>query len=41
MHRTPRPRLRGPAASLAAVALLGGILASGPAAPAAPAPTPG
>ncbi|MFD7495268.1 GH92 family glycosyl hydrolase [Streptomyces sp. NPDC059832] len=36
MHRTPRPRLRGPAAALAAVALLGGFLTTGATAQAAP-----
>ncbi|WP_329030166.1 GH92 family glycosyl hydrolase [Streptomyces sp. NBC_01423] len=36
MHRTPRPRLRGPAAALAAAALLGGVLLSGATAEAAP-----
>lgn len=36
MHRTQRPRLRGPAATLAAVALLGGVLTTGPTAQAAP-----
>lgn len=36
MHRTPRPRLRGPAAALAAVALLGGVLTTGATAQAAP-----
>ncbi|MEU2248406.1 GH92 family glycosyl hydrolase [Streptomyces sp. NPDC019224] len=36
MHRTPRPRLRGPAAALAAAALLGGVLLPGAAAEAAP-----
>lgn len=38
MHRTPRPRLRGPAAVLAAVALLGGVLTTGATAQAAPRP---
>ncbi|WP_330454845.1 MULTISPECIES: GH92 family glycosyl hydrolase [unclassified Streptomyces] len=36
MHRTPRPRLRGPAAALAAAALLGGVLLPGATAEAAP-----
>ncbi|MFG3242754.1 MULTISPECIES: GH92 family glycosyl hydrolase [unclassified Streptomyces] len=36
MHRTPWPRLRCPAAALAAVALLGGLLATGATARAAP-----
>ncbi|MEV0580052.1 GH92 family glycosyl hydrolase [Streptomyces sp. NPDC050392] len=36
MHRIPRPRLRGPAAALAAVALLGGVLTTGATAQAAP-----
>ncbi|MDX2731911.1 MULTISPECIES: GH92 family glycosyl hydrolase [Streptomyces] len=36
MHRTPRPRLRGPAAALAVVALLGGVLTTGATAQAAP-----
>ncbi|SCF59495.1 GH92 family glycosyl hydrolase [Streptomyces sp. Ncost-T10-10d] len=36
MHRTPRPRLRGPAAVLAAAALLGGFLTTGATAQAAP-----
>lgn len=36
MHRTPRPGLRGPAAVLAAAALLGGVLLPGATAEAAP-----
>ncbi|MFJ7625238.1 GH92 family glycosyl hydrolase [Streptomyces sp. NPDC097595] len=36
MHRTPRPGLRGPAALLAAAALLGGVLLPGATAEAAP-----
>ncbi|MEU5820111.1 GH92 family glycosyl hydrolase [Streptomyces sp. NPDC047803] len=36
MHRTSRPRLRGPAAVLAAAALLGGVLLPGATAEAAP-----
>ncbi|MET7341424.1 GH92 family glycosyl hydrolase [Streptomyces sp. NPDC087866] len=36
MHRTSRPRLRGPAAALAAAALLGGVLIPGATAEAAP-----
>lgn len=36
MHRTPRPRLRGPAAALAAAALLGGVLTTGASAEASP-----
>ncbi|TRV73276.1 glycoside hydrolase family 92 protein [Streptomyces sp. 130] len=36
MHRTPRPKLRGPAAVLAAAALLGGVLLPGATAEAAP-----
>ncbi|MGW2181510.1 GH92 family glycosyl hydrolase [Streptomyces sp. NPDC001732] len=36
MHRTPRPRLRGPAAALAVAALLGGFLTTGTTAEAAP-----
>ncbi|MYS32985.1 putative alpha-1,2-mannosidase [Streptomyces sp. KhCrAH-43] len=36
MHRTSRPRLRGPAAALAAAALLGGVLLPGATAEAAP-----
>ncbi|MFF8912955.1 GH92 family glycosyl hydrolase [Streptomyces sp. NPDC015032] len=36
MHRTPWPRLRGPAAALAVVALLGGVLTTGATARAAP-----
>ncbi|MFF3260372.1 GH92 family glycosyl hydrolase [Streptomyces sp. NPDC002932] len=38
MHRTPRPRLRGPAAALAAAALLGGVLTTGATATAEAAP---
>lgn len=41
MHRTSRPRLRGPAAALAAAALLGGVLIPGATAEAAPGPTAG